>query len=1000
MQDSPFCWACNPHGTRPSRRWYNSQRELPCTGTVHRHVGRNANEPGSESENPPASPPAPAARPDPKEIPALQDTAARPPASARPAKRGRFDPRDLWRACELDRLVGEAWAQAAAPEDREPGGQGAVDGIPPADLDLWLAPRERAHLELEARFLAVLEAMPAYRELADGSWRTARSAEADAFAARFARPGEDGLLAGWLADADGLRRQACAAVERDYQRTHDVQRHWLRDLKASGEYDALVAEKLAAWQQARTGRDIPPALLQDYRSAMAQRLADLNADLRQTLRSARQARTKLELHARLVTRFPPTCDALAPLGGEGAYLERLADELARKAASDGFLLNAYGKLGFVYASETQVDVVRRVAGDGDAWRRSVVRTLQRKGGKGSKAGAKARRADLAERVYLDLVDADANLRALASSAIAHDVHAYVVDQLLAGLAPRLGDALAARFDARAYVDALRSSPLPDLRRLGADLAAYEETERVRRAVLRRAYAEAAASANADPYLSYPAHRARPRTAVVHVGPTNAGKTHDALKAFARAERGVYLGPLRLLAAEVADAAGEGGLACSLVTGEERRLVEGATHVASTVEMFDPRASWDVAVVDEAQMVGDLDRGGAWSRALIGLDADELHVCCAQEGLGIVRRILDGCRERFGDTYRVQRHERLNPLVAVPELVRFPEDVRPGDACVVFSKRDVHAAAAELHAAGRSCCVVYGALPHTVRRDEARRFREGSAEVVVATDAIGMGLNLPIKRVVFLRHEKYDGHERREITPGVVKQIAGRAGRYGYAEAGEAASAVDAAFIEDALAAEVRPVRHATLPFPRALLDVDAPVSVLFDAWSNAHAPAPFRCADYSEEAMLAERAELVTDDAPTIYAFATLPFKSGDERVLDLWEAVLRAHVAQAPLPDFDKGWLPDDLDSMQVAYDRLDLVSAYLMGPGDGHQTAAGVDPADVALLRDAVSGDISAFLARQSYETRRCSVCGRPLRWGHRFGVCDRCFQRRARGGRGGRR
>ena len=122
----------------------------------------------------------------------------------------------------------------------------------------------------------------------------------------------------------------------------------------------------------------------------------------------------------------------------------------------------------------------------------------------------------------------------------------------------------------------------------------------------------------------------------------------------------------------------------------------------------------------------------------------------------MRRILDGCCERFGDTYRVQRHKRLNPLVAAPKPVRFPEDVRPGDACVVFSKRDVHAAAAELHEAGRSCCVVYGALPHTVRRAEARRFREGDAEVVVATDAIGMGLNLPIKRVVFLRHEKYDG----------------------------------------------------------------------------------------------------------------------------------------------------------------------------------------------------------------------------------------------------
>ena len=933
----------------------------------------------------------------------MQDTAPVSGTSSRRRKGRRFNPRDLWRAYELDRLMGEVWAQSAlAAADAEPG---IAAALPPADLDLWLSPRERADLELEARFLAALEALPAYEELGGNAWRTSRAAEADTFAARFAHPGEDDELAAWLSDETGeLRSQACAAVEKDYQQTHDIQRHWLRDLKASGAYDALVDEKLAAWRWACDGGTVPPSLLQQYRRAMEQRLAGLDAEIRHALSSARLARTKLQLHAKLVVQFPPGCDALAPLGGERAYVDRLAGELARKAAAGDLLLNAHGKLGFVRASETDVDVVRHVVGDEGAWRRSVVRTLQRAGGKRGKGAAKAqradRRADLSGRVYLDLLDADETLRQLGSSPIAHDVRSYVVDQLIAASMPRLESELAARFDARAYADALRASPRPELRRLGESLTAREESERARRATLRRAYAEAAASANADPYLAYPAHRARPRTVVIHVGPTNAGKTHDALEAFRRAENGVYLGPLRLLAAEVADASNEGGLACSLVTGEERRVVEGATHVASTVEMFDPRSSWNTAVVDEAQMVGDLDRGGAWSRALIGLDADELHVCCAPEGLDIVRRILDGCCERFGDTYRVQRHKRLNPLVAAPKPVRFPEDVRPGDACVVFSKRDVHAAAAELHEAGRSCCVVYGALPHTVRRAEARRFREGDAEVVVATDAIGMGLNLPIKRVVFLRHEKYDGRGRREITPGEVKQIAGRAGRYGYVEAGVAASAVDASFIEDALAAQVRPVRHATLPFPRALLDVDAPVSVLFDAWSNAHAPAPFRCADYSEEAMLAERAERATDDKATVYAFATLPFKAGDERVLDLWEAILHAHVAAEPLPDFDKGWPNDDLDAMQVVYDQLDLLSAYLMGPGDNHPTAAGIDPGDVSLLRDAVSADISAFLARQSYEARRCPMCGRPLRWGHRFGVCDRCSQRRSHERRGGRR
>ena len=849
-------------------------------------------------------------------------------------------------------------------------------------------PQDRDYLELEARLIAVLESNPAFDELAGSAWRTTRKDESEDYADRFAHPGRDAALASWLAERSGTaQRLARSTIEKDYQRTHDCERHWLRDLKASDAYKARIAETLSSWRQATSDDGIPAGILQAYRNEMAQRTHARTDDLRRSVQDARQARTKLLLHKSLVEQYPPDRDMFALLGGEKAYCDRLAGELARKAADNEFLLCAYGKHGFVGASDTDLEVVERVMGDRGAWRRSLARTL------GTKTRKKSQEQDLTDRVYRDLLKADRDLNRLATSPIGTAVRDYVANQLLACRMPAFEALLSRTFDTDAYIDALCTSTDLRLRASGADLSAGRKSERALQAALRRAYAEAAVSAKADPYLGYPSHRVRPREVLVHVGPTNAGKTHDALAAFRSARHAVYLGPLRLLAAEVADTSNDQGCPCSLVTGEERRLVEGARHVASTVEMFDSQDKWDVAVIDEAQMLGDPNRGGAWSRALIGVDADELHVCCAPEGLGIVRRILDDCHERFGDTYRIQRHERLNPLLPFPQLVRFPEDVQPGDACIAFSKRDVHAAAAELHNAGRTCCVVYGALPHAVRQAEARRFREGDAEVVVATDAIGMGLNLPVKRVVFLQHDKFNGRERVTLTPGEVKQIAGRAGRYGYAEAGEAASAIDPAFVADALAATVRPVRSATLAFPRTLLDIDAPVSALFDAWSNAKAPAPFRCADYSEEAMLAEKAEKITTDARTVYAFATLPFKSANGSALDLWEAILRAHVAKAPLPDFDKGWSRDDLESMQTVYDKLDLVGAYLLGPGEGHPTASLVSVDDVALLRDEVSTDISSFLARQSYEGRRCSSCGRPLPWGHRFGICERCFRRQSR-------
>ncbi len=902
-------------------------------------------------------------------------------ASRKPPKRAPFDPRDLWRLNELERVVEDAW-DAAASMDATPD-----ESLPPADLDLWLAPQERDYLELEARFAAVLEANPAFDELMHSAWRTTRKDECDGYAARFAHPGKDEVLASWLAERSGTaQRLARTAIEKEYQRTHECKRHWLRDFKTSDAYGALFAQTLSSWQQATSDEGVPAAVLQAYRNEMSQRTPTRTEDVRRSVRDARQARTKLLLHRDLVEQYPPECDVFAPLGGEQAYCERLAGELARKAACDDLLLCAYGKSGFMRASDTNLEVVRRVMGDNGAWRRSLVRTLD------TKSQKKSRNQDLANRAYRDLLEADGDLNQLGTSLIGPSVRDYVVNQLLACRMPALEAALCRTFDADAYTDALRTSADPVLRALGAELAAGREGERALQEALRRAYAQAAVSAKADPYLDYPARRTRPRDVVVHVGPTNAGKTHDALASFRAAAHAVYLGPLRLLAAEVADMSNELGCPCSLVTGEERLLVEGAGHTASTVEMFDPRAGWDVAVIDEAQMLGDPNRGGAWSRALIGVDADELHICCAPEGLDIVVRILGECHARFGDAYRIQRHERLNPLQPLPQLVRFPEDVQPGDACIAFSRRDVHAAAAELRRAGRTCCVVYGALPHAVRQAEARRFREGDAEVVVATDAIGMGLNLPVKRVVFLQHDKFNGRERVRLTPGEVKQIAGRAGRYGYTAAGEAASSIDPQFVADALDAKVRPVRVATLAFPRTLLDIDAPVSALFDAWSNAKAPAPFRCADYSEEAVLAEKAEKVTSDAPTVYAFATLPFKTGSASTLDLWEAILRAHVAKAPLPDFDKGWNQDDLESMQTVYDKLDLVGAYLLGPGEGHPTAAAISVDDMALLRDEVSADISAFLAQQSYEGRRCSSCGRPLPWGHRFGICERCFHRQS--------
>jgi ATP-dependent RNA helicase SUPV3L1/SUV3 len=151
---------------------------------------------------------------------------------------------------------------------------------------------------------------------------------------------------------------------------------------------------------------------------------------------------------------------------------------------------------------------------------------------------------------------------------------------------------------------------------------------------------------------------------------------------------------------------------------------------------------------------------------------------APDCLPLVRRIAELCDEPM----EVIRLERMNPLLVAAEAVGLSA-IGAADAVVAFSRRDIFALREQLVAQGRTVAVIYGALGPEVRRAESRRFREGTAPVLVATDAIGMGLNLPIRRVVFSTLMKWDGREDRSLTPAEVRQIGGRAGRFGQHEEG-------------------------------------------------------------------------------------------------------------------------------------------------------------------------------------------------------------------------
>ncbi|MES2832114.1 MAG: helicase-related protein [Pseudomonadota bacterium] len=284
--------------------------------------------------------------------------------------------------------------------------------------------------------------------------------------------------------------------------------------------------------------------------------------------------------------------------------------------------------------------------------------------------------------------------------------------------------------------------------------------------------------------SFELARRLPRRFIALLGPTNSGKTHQAMEALIQAKSGVYLAPLRLLALEnferltAARPRGE-PLKVNLITGEERRVVDGATHVASTVEMLDSRNRVEVAVIDEIQMLGDRDRGAAWTAAVCGAPATTVYLLGALEA----RRAIEALAARLECPLEVHILKRKGPLTVEPVSVRKLRNLRRGDAVIAFSRRDVLMWRDMIAESGFSVATIYGNLSPEVRQAQAARFRDGSADIVVGTDAIAMGLNLPIERVVLTTSMKYNGVDEEELPAALAKQIAGRAGRYGVHEAG-------------------------------------------------------------------------------------------------------------------------------------------------------------------------------------------------------------------------
>ncbi|MGB0928441.1 MAG: helicase-related protein [Pikeienuella sp.] len=313
-----------------------------------------------------------------------------------------------------------------------------------------------------------------------------------------------------------------------------------------------------------------------------------------------------------------------------------------------------------------------------------------------------------------------------------------------------------------------------------------------------------------------------------LGPTNTGKTHYAIERMLAHKSGIIGFPLRLLAREVYDRIVQmrGRGAAALITGEEKIAPPGAQYVLATVESMPLDWGADFLAVDEIQLCADEDRGYIFTDRL-------LRARGRKETLFLGADTMRGRIEALLPRARITTRPRLSTLSysGSKKISRLPAR----SAIVAFSTDQVYSIAELLRRQKGGAAVVMGALSPRTRNAQVELYQNGDVEHLVATDAIGMGLNLDLKHVAFAGLGKFDGRRTRALTPSEIAQIAGRAGRH--TTDGTFGVTGDAPPLDDELALNImgnrfEPVRH--LEWRNARLDFGTVPALL----NSLERPAP------------------------------------------------------------------------------------------------------------------------------------------------------------------